>query len=98
MAAERARFAALLSATGAIETYPSQANYLLCRLGRGLKARSLAERLLEGHEIFIKDLSGKQGFPEGQFVRLAVRGPEDNDRLVAALRKTCLQAGQIRDE
>jgi histidinol-phosphate/aromatic aminotransferase/cobyric acid decarboxylase-like protein/choline kinase len=98
LAAERARFATLLSATGVIEAYPSQANYLLCRLSAGLKARSLAENLLEGHEIFIKDLTGKQGFPEGQFVRLAVRSPEDNDRLVAALRKAGRQAGQVRED
>ena len=37
--------------------------------------------------ILIKDLAGKQGFPEGQFIRLAVRDREDNERLVAALKR-----------
>lgn len=85
LAAERRRFSALLIGTGAVEVFPSQANYLLCRLKPPMAARALARALLQDNEILIKDLSGKRGFPEGQFVRLAVRGPNDNDRLVDAI-------------
>jgi histidinol-phosphate/aromatic aminotransferase/cobyric acid decarboxylase-like protein/choline kinase len=86
LAAERRRFAARLEATGLLAVYPSQANYLLCRLLDGGSSKRLAVRLLEENSIFIKDLAGKAGFPEdGQFVRLAVRRTEENDRLVAAL-------------
>jgi histidinol-phosphate/aromatic aminotransferase/cobyric acid decarboxylase-like protein len=86
LAAERRRFAALLEATGRLAVYPSQANYLLCRLSDGTSSRQLATKLLDENRIFIKDLAGKSGFPEGgQFIRLAVRRKEENDRLIAAL-------------
>lgn len=86
LAAERSRFAAALAASGRLAVYPSQANYLLCRLTDGSTSRELSAKLLEEERIFIKDLGGKEGFPpEGQFIRLAVRRTEDNDRLVAAL-------------
>lgn len=86
LAAERSRFAAALEATGRLSVYPSQANYLLCRLTDGTSSRDLATRLLDENRIFIKDLAGKEGFPAGgQFIRLAVRRTEENDRLVAAL-------------
>jgi histidinol-phosphate/aromatic aminotransferase/cobyric acid decarboxylase-like protein len=86
LAAERLRFAALLEKTGVLSVYPSQANYLLCRLSDGTSSKQLAIRLLSEHRIFIKDLSGKDGFPaDGQFVRLAVRCSEENDKLVAAI-------------
>jgi histidinol-phosphate/aromatic aminotransferase/cobyric acid decarboxylase-like protein/choline kinase len=86
LAEERNRFAAALEATGRLSVYPSQANYLLCRITDGTSSRELASSLLDEHRIFIKDLSGKKGFPEnGQFIRLAVRKSEENDKLVAAL-------------
>jgi histidinol-phosphate/aromatic aminotransferase/cobyric acid decarboxylase-like protein len=86
LAAERERFAARLAQVGRLRVYPSQANYLLCRLEGKESAKELAERLLCQHGIFIKDLAGKAGFPEGQFIRLAVRSREENDRLLEALR------------
>jgi histidinol-phosphate/aromatic aminotransferase/cobyric acid decarboxylase-like protein/choline kinase len=87
LAVERRRFSALLEATGKLAVYPSQANYLLCRLTDGSSSRRLAVRLLDEDRIFIKDLAGKAGFPEGgQFIRLAVRRTEENDRLVAAIK------------
>jgi histidinol-phosphate/aromatic aminotransferase/cobyric acid decarboxylase-like protein/choline kinase len=86
LAAERKRFVALLEQTGIFYVYPSQANYLMCRLTGGMSSKELAIKLLEGQRIFIKDLSGKSGFPaEGQFVRLAVRSSEENDKLIAAV-------------
>lgn len=86
LASERERFAARLGGTGMMEIYPSQANYLLCRLVDGTGSKALAERLLSEHGILIKDLVGKPGFPAGQFIRLAVRGRVDNERLLGALR------------
>jgi len=86
LAAERSRFAAALEATGRFAVYPSQANYLLCRLTDGGSSRDLSTKLLDEERIFIKDLAGKEGFPAGgQFIRLAVRRTEENDRLVAAI-------------
>jgi histidinol-phosphate/aromatic aminotransferase/cobyric acid decarboxylase-like protein/choline kinase len=92
IAAERVRFKGELEKTGFFEVYPSEANYFLCRIIAGaedvntrINAPELTRRLLEKHNIFIKDLSGKQGIPDNSFVRIAVRDKPDNDRLIAAL-------------
>ncbi|MDR2343415.1 MAG: aminotransferase class I/II-fold pyridoxal phosphate-dependent enzyme [Spirochaetaceae bacterium] len=85
IAAERRRFKAALEETGLVTVFPSQANYFLCRLKNGGSARDLAEKLLARHNIFIKDLSGKKGIPDGTFVRIAIRGREDNEHFVSAL-------------
>ncbi|GHV94307.1 aminotransferase [Spirochaetia bacterium] len=87
IAEERGRFFAELKKTGLFKVYPSQANYFLCRLRDGLNAADLARYLLESHNIFIKDLSGKKGFSgSGSWVRLAVRNRADNDFLIEKLR------------
>lgn len=88
IAAERVRFAAALAGTGLVDVYPSSANYLMCRLKDGLSARSLAEELLDRHRILIKDLTGKTGFPAGEFIRVAVRDEADNDYFMERLLET----------
>ncbi|NLB90075.1 MAG: aminotransferase class I/II-fold pyridoxal phosphate-dependent enzyme, partial [Clostridiales bacterium] len=65
--------------------YPSQANYILCRLDEKMVVGDLVGYLLEAHQIFIKDLSGKRGFTSNQFIRLAVRNKEENVRLIKGL-------------
>jgi histidinol-phosphate/aromatic aminotransferase/cobyric acid decarboxylase-like protein/choline kinase len=85
IARERTRFKARLEETGLVTVYPSEANYLLCRCEDGVTARELAEYLLEYHDIFIKDLTGKKGIPGNSYVRFAVRDRSDNDRLVEKL-------------
>ena len=90
IAEERARFSAELAKIPGIKVYESQANYLLCKLsGESEKIGSagLAEKLLDGYNILIKDLSSKKGFEKGQFIRLAVRNCQDNDRLIFALKE-----------
>ena len=81
----RRDFAEKLSRIPGLRVYPSQANYIMCRLENGLTARELAVRLLDQEEILIKDLSGKKGLEDGQYIRLAVRLPEENRRLLQAL-------------
>ena len=91
IAEERARFSSELSKIPGVKVYESQANYLLCKLsGEAEKIGSLglAEKLLDGYNILIKDLSSKKGFEKGQFIRLAVRNCQDNDRLIFALKET----------
>ena len=84
---ERRRFFAELEKTGLFTVYPSQANYFLCRLNDGLRSQELARYLLDTHEIFIKDLDGKKGFPAGSWIRLAIRNQHDNDILVQRLKE-----------
>ena len=90
IAEERSRFTKKLAGIKGIFVFPSQANYVLCRID-GKKAADLTVSLLEKYNIFIKDLSSKKGFESGDYIRLAVRDQKDNDVLIAAL-KDILQA------
>lgn len=85
--AERARFRQRLEQIPYLRVIPSQANYLLCEVLGDKGSRALAEELLNTADILIKDCSAKKGFDGRSYVRLAVRGREDNDALVAALEK-----------
>ena len=84
IAAERNRFTAELSKMSGITVYPSQANYILCKL-TDITSAKLSTELLDKYNIFIKDLSTKKGFNGGQFIRLAVRDEVDNSRLLCAM-------------
>ena len=85
IAQERDRFFGELNKFPFLTVFPSQANYFLCRLSGNLSAKKLTTNLLEGQDILIKDLTGKKGFEHGEFVRIAVRDENDNDRLLSAL-------------
>lgn len=79
-------FAEALSGVPGLRVIPSQANYLLCELTDGTCATTLAEDLLE-ENILIKDLSTKKGFAGKNYIRLAIRDEQDNEKLVQALNK-----------
>lgn len=87
--AERARFRAELERLPNLRVIPSQANYLMVELLGGLSSRAVTRELLIGSRILVKDLSAKLG--GRQYLRLAVRNTEDNDKLLAALRPLCSQ-------
>ena len=87
--AERARFRAELEKLPNLRVIPSQANYLMVELLGGLSSRAVTRELLIGSRILVKDLSAKLG--GRQYLRLAVRNTEDNDKLLAALRPLCSQ-------
>ena len=87
IADERRRFSARLQGIKGLTVFPSQANYILCRLTGTIKAEELAVKLLENYNIFIKDLSSKKCFEGGDYIRLAVRDQNDNDMLIAALKE-----------
>ena len=85
--AERARLAGELEGVAGLRVIPSQANYLMLEVTNGMGSRELTCRLMARHQILIKDLSKKVRWEGRQFVRVAIRTREDNDRLVAALRE-----------
>jgi histidinol-phosphate/aromatic aminotransferase/cobyric acid decarboxylase-like protein/choline kinase len=68
-----------------IECYPSEANYLLCKLNN-TNALDLAVFLYSKHKILIKDCSKKCGNFD-QYIRVAVRDFEDNQKLIQALKQ-----------
>ena len=83
--AERARFAAKLAELPGLRVIPSQANYMMVELTKpGRKAKDLLAVLLSKYNLLVKELTGKTG---GEYLRFAVRSTEDNDCLLAALRK-----------
>lgn len=86
MAAERARFVSELSKLPFLEPYPSEANYVLCKVGEPFTSRTLAKELWTKAQCLVKDCSGKKGFNGASFVRLAVKSVDDDNQLLAALR------------
>ena len=81
---ERSRFFTELSTVKNLKVYPSQANYFMCEVLDGISSEELAGRLLK-ENILIKDLTGKIHNGK-QYIRLAIRGEEENRRLVGKLR------------
>jgi histidinol-phosphate/aromatic aminotransferase/cobyric acid decarboxylase-like protein/choline kinase len=92
---DRDEFAAALRALPAVEhVFPSGANFLLVRLAGGAPAAAaLAEHLLADHAIYVKDVSARFPDPHGYW-RVAVRLPEENDRLLGILRSLSREMGR----
>lgn len=83
---ERATFKAELESIPFLRVIPSQANYFLCEVIERFSSHELAVKLLEEHNILIKDCSTKKVFNCRSYIRLAVRNREDNMRLIQSLR------------
>jgi len=62
----------------------SQANYFLCEVD-GISATELTKIMMRDFNILLKDCTGKLGFNNKQFIRVAVRDTSDNDFLIKAL-------------
>lgn len=82
--AERARFVGELSNIPGIRVIPSQANFVMVELDDSISPKELLKTLLIKYEILIKELTTKTN--GRNYLRLAVRCTEDNDRLLEALR------------
>ncbi len=77
-----------LAALPGLTPFPSAVNYLLVKLnGPQATAANLREQML-AHRIAIRDASNFRGLSE-RFFRIAVRGREENERLLEALEE-CL--------
>ena len=88
IAFERKRFISELSKFRELKVYPSQANFLLCKLECPLlTSKKLAEQLLESKQILIKDLSTKKVFEGKDFIRLAIRDKNENNLLIETLKE-----------
>lgn len=81
---ERKHFVEELKKLRDVRVLPSQANYVMAELTGSMTAGELTKRLLIEKNILIKDLSKKIKDNNRQFVRIAVRNRDDNDRLIAA--------------
>lgn len=68
-----------------IDVYPTGANFLLFKVLNGMTANQLQTRLLEEHQMYVRDCSNKIGMDEFH-IRVASQGREKDARLVKALR------------
>ena len=82
---ERERFYQELLKVSFLRVIPSQANYFLCEVIDKYTSTNLTALLLERYNILIKDCSHKKGFDGQQYIRLAIRNKEDNDKLIISL-------------
>jgi histidinol-phosphate/aromatic aminotransferase/cobyric acid decarboxylase-like protein/choline kinase/trans-aconitate methyltransferase len=83
---DREEFAQLLEKQSFVaKVYPGNANYLLVKLRKNRKELgSIVNELLAKYSFYIKDVSEK--FDDGlSYIRLAVRLPVENKRLVTAM-------------
>ena len=85
IAVERERFINKLREIKGLDVYDSEANFVLCHLNN-IDSTTLAIELLNNN-IFIKDLKTKDAFKDQDYIRLAVRTEEDNNRLIEELNK-----------
>lgn len=82
---DRAAFAEALAAMDGVEPLPSQANFLLCRLPDRIDAEDLCATMQQTAGILIKNCTGRHGMGEGNFIRIAVKTRDENERIAAAL-------------
>ncbi|MCR5202179.1 MAG: aminotransferase class I/II-fold pyridoxal phosphate-dependent enzyme [Lachnospiraceae bacterium] len=83
--AERARFQEELAKVNGIRVIPSQANYVMVELDSKISPKELLKTLLVKYNLLIKELTTKTN--GNNYLRLAVRNTEDNDKLIEALKK-----------
>ena len=83
--AERAYLQVELAKIPGIRVIPSQANYVMVELSGAMSSGELTKRLAVDYNLLVKDLYKKVG--EKNYLRLAVRTREDNDKLLDALRQ-----------
>ncbi len=70
-----------------LRVIPSQANYVTVELLGNVSSLQLTKVLLRNYDIFIKDLTSKLKLDGRQFIRLAVRDIDDNQKLIDALKE-----------
>lgn len=83
---ERTRFYNELKEIPFLRVIPSNSNYFLCEVIQDFTSEELTLKLLEEYNILIKDCLGKVGFENKNFVRIAVKGEEDNNCIVSAFK------------
>jgi len=84
---ERTHFEKQLRTISYLRVMPSQANYFLCEILPPRSANEVVLYMLKQHNILTRDCSNKPGLDGRQYMRIAVRNHEDNERLTEALRE-----------
>ncbi|NQW22772.1 MAG: histidinol-phosphate aminotransferase family protein [SAR202 cluster bacterium] len=66
-----------------LEPFPTQGNFILCRILNGITGEELTAHLFEDCRVLVNNCGAKEGL-EGNYIRIACRTEEDNTRLVEA--------------
>jgi histidinol-phosphate aminotransferase len=85
LVAERERLFAMLARTPGLSPYPSAANFVLCRVGGGVDARSLQQRLMHEEGIMVRYYGSPAAL--AGCIRVSVGTPAHTDALEQALRR-----------
>lgn len=84
---ERARYVEELSNISGLRVIPSQANYVMAEVTTGMTAKELNRRLIVKHNLLIKNLVAKIQQDGRQYIRLAVKTTEEDNKLIAAIKE-----------
>lgn len=84
---ERSRFIADLKGIKFLHVMPTQANYVFCEVIPPFTASGIVMQMLKGHNILMSNCRAKKGLEGDRYMRIAVRGKEDNVKLVKALKE-----------
>ena len=87
---ERARYVKELSNIPGLRVIPSQANYVMAEVTTGMSAKELNRRLIVKHNLLIKNLVTKIQQDGRQYIRLAVKTTEEDNKLIAAIKEELL--------
>ena len=87
---ERARYVEELSNIPGLRVIPSQANYVMAEVTTGMSAKELNRRLIVKHNLLIKNLVAKIQQDGRQYIRLAVKTTEENNKLITAIKEELL--------
>lgn len=82
--AERNRFQSELAKIKGVRVIPSQANFVMVELDKGISPKELLKTLLVKYDLLIKELTTKTN--GRNYLRLAIRNTEDNNVLIQALK------------
>lgn len=85
---ERARFQKELAKITSLRVIPSQANYVMVELEDSISPKELLKTLLIKYDLLIKELTTKTN--GRNYLRLAVRNTEDNNKLIKALKEVLI--------
>ena len=84
---ERSIYIEKLSSIKGLRIIPSQANYVMAEITNGMSAKELTRRLILNHNILIKNLFSKVNKDNKQYIRLAVKTSEENNKLIKAIKE-----------
>lgn len=84
---ERERYCLELAKIDGLRVIPSQANYVMAEIITGMSAKELNRQLIVKYNILIKNLVAKIHQDGRQYIRLAVKTTEENNKLIEALKE-----------